>query len=114
MDSKLADVMEEINSNLADAKQQQQRLDSLVKRFRAAHIRLNMLKQGGKRRLPRTPSCRSRLFISESDIRDLAHSYWVKEGYPEGRAMEHWLRAENELMHKNNDGFSSGRTISSI
>lgn len=93
VDRRLANVMHEqemLNSEL----------NSLTKRFRAAHARLNQLKRGGKRRLPRTPSCRSRLFLNDDDIRELAHSYWIQEGYPEGRAVEHWLRAENELMHR--------------
>ena len=30
----------------------------------------------------------------EEQIRCLAYSIWEKEGYPDGRAMEHWLKAE--------------------
>ncbi len=30
----------------------------------------------------------------EEKIRSIAYSIWEKEGYPEGRQMEHWLKAE--------------------
>jgi|WetSurMetagenome_2_1015567.scaffolds.fasta_scaffold1513220_1 hypothetical protein len=30
----------------------------------------------------------------EEEIRLIAYSLWVREGYPHGRAFEHWLRAE--------------------
>jgi hypothetical protein len=30
----------------------------------------------------------------EEQIRRLAYSIWEKEGYPEGRDIEHWLKAE--------------------
>ncbi len=33
----------------------------------------------------------------EDEIAALAHRYYEKEGRPEGRAHEHWLRAEEEL-----------------
>ncbi len=33
----------------------------------------------------------------EEQIRQLAYSMWEREGYPEGRAMEHWLKAETIL-----------------
>jgi hypothetical protein len=30
----------------------------------------------------------------EEEIRLIAYSLWVREGYPHERAIEHWLRAE--------------------
>jgi hypothetical protein len=35
--------------------------------------------------------------VSEEAIRRRSHEIWVQEGRPEGRALEHWLRAEAEL-----------------
>ncbi len=32
--------------------------------------------------------------VREEEIRLIAYSLWVREGYPHGRAIEHWLRAE--------------------
>lgn len=32
-----------------------------------------------------------------TEIAALAHHYYEEEGRPEGRAIEHWLRAEREL-----------------
>lgn len=33
----------------------------------------------------------------EAEIARLAHRYYEEEGRPEGRAEEHWLRAEREI-----------------
>jgi hypothetical protein len=33
----------------------------------------------------------------EEKITALAHKYWEEEGCPEGRAAEHWARAESEI-----------------
>jgi len=33
----------------------------------------------------------------EEKITALAHKYWEEEGCPEGRAAEHWARAEAEI-----------------
>jgi hypothetical protein len=30
----------------------------------------------------------------EEEIRLIAYSLWVRDGYPHGRAIEHWLKAE--------------------
>jgi hypothetical protein len=32
------------------------------------------------------------------EIAPLAHSYWEQEGHPEGKADEHWRRAEAHLL----------------
>ena len=34
---------------------------------------------------------------SHEEIAQLAKSYWQEEGWPEGKATEHWERAEREL-----------------
>ena len=34
---------------------------------------------------------------SEADIAALAHRYYEEEGHPEGKAEEHWARAEREI-----------------
>lgn len=36
--------------------------------------------------------------VSEEAVRRRSHEIWLKEGQPEGRALEHWLRAEAELQ----------------
>lgn len=33
----------------------------------------------------------------ENMIRQRAHEIWVEEGMPEGREIEHWLRARRDL-----------------
>lgn len=33
----------------------------------------------------------------EQLVRDRAHAIWLREGRPEGRALENWLQAEREL-----------------
>jgi hypothetical protein len=33
----------------------------------------------------------------EEAIRARAHDYWEKEGQPDSRHLEHWLKAEEEL-----------------
>jgi hypothetical protein len=33
----------------------------------------------------------------ENHVRQRAHQIWVDEGRPEGRALDHWLRAKWEL-----------------
>jgi hypothetical protein len=37
----------------------------------------------------------------EEEVRLIAYSLWVRDGYPHGRAIEHWLRAESiwEVTH---------------
>jgi hypothetical protein len=34
---------------------------------------------------------------SQADIAQLAQQYWEEEGRPEGRATDHWARAEKDL-----------------
>lgn len=36
--------------------------------------------------------------IGQEEIARRAHEIWEREGYPEGRALEHWLQAEQELQ----------------
>ena len=33
----------------------------------------------------------------EQAIRERAHAIWVSEGMPEGREVDHWMRARREL-----------------
>jgi hypothetical protein len=33
-------------------------------------------------------------------VRDRAYRIWEEEGRPEGRAMEHWVRAECEVLDR--------------
>jgi len=40
---------------------------------------------------------------SNEDIARLAQQYWEAEGCPEGKAQEHWRRAEEELRHHFSD-----------
>jgi hypothetical protein len=40
------------------------------------------------------------LHPSPDEIGALAKLLWEEEGHPEGRAMEHWHRAENELRRR--------------
>lgn len=35
--------------------------------------------------------------IPEKAIRERSYEIWLREGRPEGKAMEHWLRARSEL-----------------
>ena len=34
---------------------------------------------------------------SQEEITNRAHTIWVQNGRPDGRDLEHWLQAENEL-----------------
>jgi len=36
----------------------------------------------------------------ESEIRMIAHQIWVEEGYPDGRHLEHWVRAESIFIER--------------
>ena len=40
---------------------------------------------------------------SNEDIARLAQLFWNEEGHPEGRAEEHWRRAEEQLRHHFSD-----------
>jgi hypothetical protein len=39
----------------------------------------------------------------EEEIRLIAYSLWVREGFPHGRAVEHWLKAE-AIWEKDHEG----------
>jgi hypothetical protein len=41
---------------------------------------------------------------TERDIRERSYFIWEQEGCPQGRACEHWLRAEAELRVKEPEG----------
>jgi hypothetical protein len=36
----------------------------------------------------------------EHAIRERAHAIWVTDGPPEGREVDHWMRARRELEHE--------------
>ncbi len=38
--------------------------------------------------------------LDEHRVRERAYEIWEEEGRPEGRAVDHWLRARWELEHK--------------
>jgi hypothetical protein len=40
----------------------------------------------------------------EQRIRQLAYAIWEDEGRPHGKDVEHWLRAEVEIMSRNHRG----------
>lgn len=37
--------------------------------------------------------------LVHGEIRRRAHRYWEEEGRPEGRAFEHWARAERDILN---------------
>jgi hypothetical protein len=41
---------------------------------------------------------------TERDIRERSYFIWEQEGCPQGRACEHWLRAEAELQLEEPEG----------
>ena len=38
-------------------------------------------------------------YIPENDVQRHAYEIWLREGCPEGRSLEHWLRAEQNLRN---------------
>ncbi len=34
---------------------------------------------------------------NEEQVRERAHAIWMEEGMPEGREVDHWIRARREL-----------------
>ena len=40
--------------------------------------------------------------LDQDSVAALARKHWEEEGKPEGRAMDHWLRAESELREAKN------------
>jgi hypothetical protein len=34
---------------------------------------------------------------TEDEVRERAHAIWLAEGKPEGREVDHWMRARREL-----------------
>jgi len=34
---------------------------------------------------------------TEAEVRERAHAIWLAEGMPEGREVDHWMRARREL-----------------
>ncbi len=42
----------------------------------------------------------------EEVIRQRSHLIWLREGRPDGKALDHWLRAKAELEAENRASFS--------
>ena len=47
--------------------------------------------------LPRTRRREVKRAPTEEEVRERAHAIWLAEGMPEGREVDHWLRARREL-----------------
>lgn len=48
----------------------------------------------------------------EETIRSRAYAIWETEGRPEGRSIDHWLRAEEELVREGLNGVTEeGRPV---
>jgi len=45
-------------------------------------------------------SALARHFEYEVEVASLARQYYEEEGCPEGRALQHWVRAENEIRKR--------------
>ncbi len=50
----------------------------------------------------------------EQEIAALAHQYWMEEGCPQDRSVQHWERAERELRRRFGDGPSDGQSPGGI
>ncbi|MDJ0619762.1 MAG: DUF2934 domain-containing protein [Calothrix sp. MO_192.B10] len=55
-----------------------------------AEIPYNFTNNSCKHFIPNRPD--------EDDIRLKAYEIWQRNGYPDGKSLEHWLQAEQELM----------------
>jgi hypothetical protein len=51
-------------------------------------------KQAAKARASAETSSRA---PTEAEVKERAHLIWVQEGKPEGREVDHWMRARREL-----------------
>jgi hypothetical protein len=47
---------------------------------------------------------------SAEQIRNLARRFWEEEGQPEGKAEEHWARAQEQLRNGGAEQSSDGNT----
>ena len=45
---------------------------------------------------------------TEEQIAELARKFWEEEGQPEGKAEEHWTRAEEQIRNGGTSGGSNG------
>ncbi len=48
----------------------------------------------------------------EQEIRSIAYQIWEYEGYPDGRDMEHWLKAEAMFREQEQRGSEPSRQAS--
>ncbi len=44
-----------------------------------------------------TPLGEARRVPTEEEVRERAHAIWLADGMPEGREVDHWMRARREL-----------------
>ena len=51
---------------------------------------------------------------TEDHIRRRAYAIWIEEGRPDGRALNHWLRARWELEQAPDPKYSNGGSASLI
>lgn len=51
--------------------------------------------------------------ITHEEISQRARQIWEREGRPEGRDVEHWLQAEEELRRESQGSESARETVSS-
>lgn len=49
--------------------------------------------------------------IRERNIRERAYAIWEKEGRPDGKSLDHWLRAEAEVGNKKIIGVTNNGKI---
>ena len=52
--------------------------------------------------------------VSEDQIAALARKFWEEEGQPEGKAYEHWKRAEELLRSGNGSDGNSERSADEV
>ena len=60
------------------------------------------------------PTTAETIQLSNEEIEKVAHSIWEQEGRPEGRSLEHWLIAENQLRNQKQVQDSTDRNPSSV
>jgi F0F1-type ATP synthase epsilon subunit len=52
--------------------------------------------------------------VSEDQIAALARKFWEEEGQPEGKAEEHWARAEEQLRSGNGSDGNPERSADEV
>jgi DUF2934 family protein len=57
---------------------------------------MSELSEPKRKRQPRSAKPAKAQNPSEHELRDAAYYFWEQEGRPEGRALDHWLRASGQ------------------